>query len=66
MTDDITTLRQLTHCGCGDQFSRHDPGTCGACVAAMGRPAAVPSAEPVAKIDCGSLVWHIFETTNAV
>lgn len=26
-------LRPLTFCLCGDQFSLHDPGTCGACVA---------------------------------
>lgn len=35
LTDDIERLRLLTFCGCGDQFSLHDPGTCGACVAGM-------------------------------
>lgn len=35
LTDDIERLRLLTFCGCGDQFSSHDPGTCGACVAGM-------------------------------
>jgi hypothetical protein len=28
-------MRPLTFCGCGDQFTAHDPGTCGACVAGM-------------------------------
>lgn len=32
---EIERLRLLTFCGCGDQFSAHDPGTCGACVAGM-------------------------------
>jgi hypothetical protein len=33
--DEIERLRPLTFCGCGDQFTAHDPGTCGACVAGM-------------------------------
>ena len=32
---EIQRLRLLTFCGCGDQFTAHDPGTCGACVAGM-------------------------------
>jgi hypothetical protein len=28
-------LLPLTRCGCGDHFTAHDPGTCGACVAAL-------------------------------
>ena len=28
-------LRPLTFCGCGDGFTAHDPGTCGACVAGL-------------------------------
>jgi hypothetical protein len=32
---EIQRLRLLTFCGCGDQFTPHDPGTCGACVAGM-------------------------------
>lgn len=28
-------LLPLTLCGCGDQFTAHDPGTCGNCVAAL-------------------------------
>ena len=28
-------LRALAVCGCGDSFTGHDPGTCGACVAAI-------------------------------
>lgn len=35
LADEIDRLRLLTFCGCGDQFSSHDPGTCGACVAGM-------------------------------
>jgi hypothetical protein len=31
---ELERLRLLTFCDCGDQFSAHDPGTCGACVAA--------------------------------
>ena len=26
-------LRSLTYCGCGDQFSEHEPGRCAVCVA---------------------------------
>lgn len=32
---EIQRLRLLTFCGCGDQFSAHDPGTCGNCCASM-------------------------------
>ena len=32
---EIERLQMLTFCGCGDQFTAHDPGTCGACVAGM-------------------------------
>ena len=35
LADEIERLRLLTFCGCGDQFSAHDPGTCGACAAGM-------------------------------
>lgn len=30
---EIARLRSIATCGCGDQFTAHDPGTCGACVA---------------------------------
>lgn len=33
--NEIERLRLLTFCGCGDQFTAHDPGTCGACVAGL-------------------------------
>lgn len=32
--DEIERLTALTWCGCGDQFTAHDPGACGNCVAA--------------------------------
>ena len=32
---EIQRLRLLTFCGCGDQFTEHDQGTCGACCAGM-------------------------------
>ncbi len=35
LADEIERLRLLTFCGCGGQFSAHDPGACGACVAGM-------------------------------
>lgn len=35
LADEIERLRLLTFCGCGDQFTAHDPGTCGSCVAGM-------------------------------
>ena len=31
----IADLESLAHCGCGDGFTAHDPGTCGNCVAGM-------------------------------
>jgi hypothetical protein len=35
LAEEVQRLRLLTFCGCGDQFTAHDPGTCGACVAGM-------------------------------
>lgn len=32
---EIERLRALTHCGCGDQFTVHDPGACINCVIGM-------------------------------
>lgn len=32
---EIERLRALATCGCGDQFTLHDPGTCGACIAGI-------------------------------
>ncbi len=32
---EIDRLRPLTCCGCGDEFTEHDPGTCGNCLAAL-------------------------------
>jgi len=31
---EVERLRPLALCGCGDEFTLHDPGTCGACVSA--------------------------------
>jgi len=31
--DELDRLRALVRCGCGDEFSPHDPGTCGNCKA---------------------------------
>ena len=33
---EVERLRPLSLCGCGDEFTPHDPGTCGACVSAGG------------------------------
>ncbi len=33
----IAMLEQRATCGCGDQFTAHDPGTCGNCCAAADR-----------------------------
>ena len=30
---ELERMRRLTFCGCGDQFTAHDSGTCGACLA---------------------------------
>ena len=35
LAEEVQRLRLLTFCGCGDHFTAHDPGTCGACVAAL-------------------------------
>lgn len=35
MKAEIERLRKLITCGCGDEFTEHDPGTCGNCVAGM-------------------------------
>lgn len=34
---EVERLRALATCGCGDGFTTHDPGTCGACLASMAR-----------------------------
>jgi len=31
----VEFYRSRATCGCGDEFTAHDPGTCGACVAGM-------------------------------
>jgi hypothetical protein len=31
----VEFYRARATCDCGDEFSAHDPGTCGACVAGM-------------------------------
>lgn len=41
LLDEYERLRKLTTCGCGDSFTEHDPGTCGNCLAGMGRTAEV-------------------------
>jgi hypothetical protein len=33
--DELERLHALAFCGCGDGFTTHDPGTCGACVAGL-------------------------------
>jgi hypothetical protein len=31
----VEFYRERATCGCGDEFTAHDPGTCGNCVAAL-------------------------------
>ena len=38
-----------TFCGCGDQFTAHDPGTCGACVAAITCAASIAEGAAIAQ-----------------
>ena len=41
LLDEVDRLRALATCGCGDQFTEHDPGTCGNCVAGKDQTAEV-------------------------
>lgn len=47
----VEFCRNLATCGCGDEFTVHDPGTCGNCAAALTcRPGAEHQLEPPARV----------------